>query len=226
MWLSQASTGDMPGILPYPHKVCPSGSCLLDFKVSQTKFLYPSSSFLFGKSWLGMWVLEPCNLWAWCLMIAAVYLQRWRGRHAQRSGHLCKHLSRCLHGPESASALAMAPAHLDYSCTVVTSLSYPGILKGGNNIFLYIFHFQMVADNIFGTKLLYLGLRGLEQVFELSTLGTRRKSASTGWNFLIFSFTMMLSFNAWWISLLCFTVWWLWNGKCWEARGCVAKAAS
>lgn len=133
-----------------------------------------------------MWVLVPCNLWAWCLTFAAVHLQRWRGRHAQCSGHLCKHLSRCLHAPESACALAMAPAHLDYSCTVVTSLSYPGILTSGNDVFLYIFHFQMVADNIFGKKLLYLGLRGLEQVFELSTLVTRRKSTSTGWNFLFF----------------------------------------
>lgn len=38
----------------------------------------------------------------------------------------------------------------------------------------------MVADNIFGTKLLYLELRGLEQVSELSTLETRRKSTATG----------------------------------------------
>lgn len=46
--------------------------------------------------------------------------------------------------------------------------------------FLYIFYFQMVADNMFGTKLLYLHPRGLEQVFELSTLGARRKSSRTG----------------------------------------------
>lgn len=140
--------------------------------------------------------------WQNCCFASAVLT----GKTCSIRGHLCKHPSRCLHAPESLCALAMSPAHLDYSCTVVTSLSYPEILTSGKVIFLYIFYSQMVADNTFGTKLLYLDLRGVEQVFELSTLGARRKSASTGYNFLIFIFAMRLSSNAWWISLLCFTV--------------------
>lgn len=79
--------------------------------------------------------------------IAAVHLQFWQGGHGQSSGHLCEDLSRCLHAPESVCALAMSPAHLDYSCTVVTSLSYPEILTSHKVIFLCIFYFQMVADN-------------------------------------------------------------------------------
>ena len=50
----------------------------------------------------------------------------------------------------------------------------------GKVICLSRFHLQMIADNIFGRKWLYLEFRGLEQVSELSNLETRGKSIAAG----------------------------------------------
>lgn len=123
----------MPEILLFLHTACPPGSRLLNSQVRYLiRFLRPSSPLLenLSREW-GC----PClvtHKWGGLVcpghMDAAGHLQFWQGGRAESWDLLSKNPSRRLHAVEPVCALATSPAHLDCSCTVVTSLSYPETL--------------------------------------------------------------------------------------------------
>lgn len=78
MWLNQAITGDMPEILPYPHKACPSGSCLLDLEdlepdqVPLRIFLFSFLGNLGWKCGCSCPVIYECEFW--CAQVTKLLL--------------------------------------------------------------------------------------------------------------------------------------------------------